>query len=68
MGIKNLDKKYEINEIVSGDSIFCATGITSSDILNGIAFNKDKFISETLVTHKATNYKKIVKNINSINE
>ena len=36
MGIKNLDKKYEINEIVSGDSIFCATGITSGDIVSGI--------------------------------
>ena len=68
MGIEDLSKKYELNEIIKGDSIFCATGITSSDILNGIAFNKDKFISETLVTHKATNYKKIIKNINSINE
>ena len=32
MGIKNLNKKYELNEIVSGDSIFCATGITSGDL------------------------------------
>ena len=30
---KILDKKYELNEIVRGDSIFCATGITSSDVL-----------------------------------
>ena len=28
MGIKDLNKKYEINEIIKGDSIFCATGIT----------------------------------------
>ena len=28
MGIKDLDKKYELKEIVKGDSIFCATGIT----------------------------------------
>jgi len=28
MGINNFEKKYELNEIVSGDSIFCATGIT----------------------------------------
>ena len=35
MGIKDMNKKYEINEIV-GDSIFCATGITSGDMINGI--------------------------------
>ena len=28
MGIKDL-KKYDLNEIIKGDSIFCATGITS---------------------------------------
>ena len=28
MGIKDLGRKYELNEIVKGDSIFCATGIT----------------------------------------
>ena len=27
MGIKDLNKKYKLNEIVRGDSIFCATGI-----------------------------------------
>ena len=32
MGIKDLNKKYNINDIVKGDSIFCATGITDGDI------------------------------------
>ncbi|WP_435114680.1 class II fructose-bisphosphatase [Candidatus Pelagibacter bacterium nBUS_36] len=68
MGIKDLDKKYELNEIIRGDSIFCATGITSCDALKGITINKDKFLSETLVTHKDTNFKKIVKSNNPINE
>ena len=36
MGIKDLNKKYEINEIVKGESIFCATGITSGELMNGI--------------------------------
>ena len=68
MGIEDLNKKYELSEIIKGDSVFCATGITSSNVIKGIEINKDKFISETLVTHKASNYKNIVKNINSINE
>ena len=68
IGINDLNKKYELNEIVKGDSIFCASGITSSEVLNGISIESDKFVSETLVTHKSSNLKKVVKNINSINE
>jgi fructose-1,6-bisphosphatase II / sedoheptulose-1,7-bisphosphatase len=68
MGITDLNKKYELNEIVKGDSLFCASGITTNEVLNGIIIEGDKFISETLVTHKNTNFKKIVKSINTINE
>jgi len=68
MGIKDLNKKYDLSEIVKGDSIFSATGITTSDILNGIKFDKDNYISETLITHKNSKFKKIIKNINPINE
>ena len=68
MGIKDLNKKYELKEIVKGDSIFCASGITSSDVLNGIVIKGDKIISETLVTHKNNNFKEIVKSVNHINE
>jgi len=68
MGIKDLDKKYDLSEIVKGDSIFSATGITTSDILSGIKFDKDNYISETLITHKNSKFKKIIKNINPINE
>tara|TARA_Y100000591_G_scaffold302053_1_gene296814 strand:+ start:1635 stop:2573 length:939 start_codon:yes stop_codon:yes gene_type:complete len=60
MGIVNFDKKYELNEIVSGDSIFCATGITSGDLVSGIKVEKDEFFSETLITHKSTGLKKII--------
>jgi len=68
MGITDLNKKYELNEIVKGDSLFCASGITSSEVLNGIILKENKYISETLVTHKSTNFKKVVKCVNSINE
>ena len=61
MGIIDLSKKYELNEIVSGDSIFCATGITSGDLVSGIKIEGKKFISETLVTHKSSGLKKVIK-------
>ena len=68
MGITDLNKKYELKEIVKGDSLFCASGITSSEVLRGITIEGNKFTSETLVTHKNSNFKEIVKSINSINE
>ena len=68
LGIKDLNKKYDLSEIVKGDSLFCATGITKSDFLNGIIINEEKFLSETLVTHKSSNLKKIIKNINLIDK
>ena len=66
MGITDIDKKYELNEIVSGDSIFCATGITSGDIVSGIAIKEDSFVSETLITHKSADLKKIFKTTHKI--
>ena len=61
MGITDFNKKYELNDIISGDSIFCATGITSGDLVSGIEINKNKFTSETLITHKSLGLKKIIK-------
>tara|TARA_B100000579_G_scaffold329551_1_gene279628 strand:- start:42 stop:986 length:945 start_codon:yes stop_codon:yes gene_type:complete len=52
MGIKDLNKKYDLNEIVRGDSIFCATGITSGDLVSGVKLENGKFVTETIVTHK----------------
>ena len=66
MGINNFEKKYELNEIVSGDSIFCATGITAGDLVKGIELNDDSFTSETLITHKSSALKKIFKSKHSI--
>ena len=68
MGINDFNKKYELNEIIKGDSIFCATGITTSNVLSGIKIIDDNYISETLVTHKNSDFKKIIKRIDSIKE
>ena len=61
MGIEDFNKKYELNDIISGDSIFCATGITSGELVQGIKLENKKFYSETLVTHKSSGLNKIIK-------
>ena len=68
MGINDFDKKYNLNEIVKGDSIFCATAITKNEILKGVNKVDKNYITETLVTHKSSNYVEIVKSTNSVNE
>ena len=61
MGIIDLEKKYHLKEIITGDSIFCATGITSGDLVSGINIDSNDFTSETLITHKSAGLKKIIK-------
>ena len=54
MGIKDLNRKYNINDIIKGDVIFCATGITDGKLVKGIENLGTKFRSETYVTHKSS--------------
>ena len=61
MGIKDLNKKYDLKEIIKGDSIFCATGITSGDLVKGVNLKDNNYITETLVTHKSSNTCEIVR-------
>ena len=64
LGIKDLNKKYNINDMVKGDVIFCATGVTDGDIVKGIKDRGDSFESETFVLHKSSNTNKKITNIN----
>ena len=65
MGINDLNRKYELNEIVKGDSIFCATAITdcmpNNSIKGVIKKNKSSFLTETIFTHKSLNNKGLIK-------
>tara|TARA_Y100000590_G_scaffold302684_1_gene341216 strand:- start:6156 stop:7100 length:945 start_codon:yes stop_codon:yes gene_type:complete len=62
LGIEDYNKKYDIKDMIKGDVIFCATGVTDGDILKGIKDSKDSFLSETFVLHRNTNINKIFKN------
>jgi fructose-1,6-bisphosphatase II / sedoheptulose-1,7-bisphosphatase len=62
LGIKDLNQKYNIDDMVKGDVIFCATGVTNGDFLSGIKDLGDFFESETLVLHKNSKTNRIVKN------
>ena len=50
--------------MVRGDVIFCATGVTDGDIVEGIKDRGDSFVSETFVLHKSSKTNKKIKNMN----
>ena len=62
LGIKDLKKKYYIENMVKDDVIFCATGVTDGDLVKGIKNFGDFFESETLVLHKSSKTNRIIKN------
>ena len=62
LGIINLNKKYDLEDMIKGDVIFCATGVTDGDFVKGIKDLGDSFACETLVLHKSSKTNKILKN------
>jgi len=54
MGIKDPRKKYEISDMVKGDCLFAATGVTDGALLDGVKFRKDVIETETVVMRSIT--------------
>jgi fructose-1,6-bisphosphatase II / sedoheptulose-1,7-bisphosphatase len=54
MGIKDPKKKYEIEDMVRGDCLFAATGVTTGAMLNGVRFGKDMIETDTVVMRSVT--------------
>ncbi len=54
MGVLDPKKKYDMNELASGDVIVCATGVTDGALLDGVFFDKGLIETETLVYRSAT--------------
>jgi fructose-1,6-bisphosphatase II / sedoheptulose-1,7-bisphosphatase len=54
MGIKDPKKKYHIEDMVRGDCLFSATGVTSGAMLDGVKFGKDVIETDTVVMRSVT--------------
>ena len=62
LGITDLKKKYNIEDMIKGDTIFCATGVTNGEMVNGIIDKGDYFEASSFVLHKSQNLSKKVTN------
>lgn len=49
VGITDLDRLYDLNELASGETVFCATGVTNGDLLSGVGIIGQTVQTETLV-------------------
>jgi len=53
-GIKDPDRKYDLHDIVRGEAIFAATGVTKGALLDGVKVSGGYVRTHTLVMHSAT--------------
>ena len=63
LGITDFKRKYNIDDMVKGDVIFCATGVTSGDLASGVKDLGNELEVNTFALHKSENIIKSVKNI-----
>jgi fructose-1,6-bisphosphatase II / sedoheptulose-1,7-bisphosphatase len=54
MGIKDPRKRYEIEDMVRGDCLFAATGVTDGRMLDGVRFGKGIVETDTVVMRSVT--------------
>ena len=54
VGITDLDKKYDLHEMVRADAIFAATGVTKGALLDGIRREGGHVVTHSLVMSSST--------------
>ena len=62
MGITDLKKKYNIEDMIKGDVMFCATAITNGDLAKGINDQNEFYETNTIALHKHANINTLFKN------
>ncbi len=54
IGIEDIDRKYTMDDLSSGDVIFAATGVTSGSMLQGVRFKTTGIETETVIMRAKT--------------
>jgi fructose-1,6-bisphosphatase II / sedoheptulose-1,7-bisphosphatase len=52
-GITDYDKKYDLHELASGETVFCATGVTKGGLVDGVVRKNGLIETDTLVMSSA---------------
>ncbi len=62
MGITDLKRKYNIEDMIKGDVMFCATAITDGNLAEGIKDHKEFYETSTIALHKNGKVNTLFKN------
>ena len=54
MGVNDPRKKYEMEDMVKGDCLFSATGVSDGALLKGVRFGREVITTETVVMRSVT--------------
>ncbi|MBX3513970.1 MAG: class II fructose-bisphosphatase [Xanthobacteraceae bacterium] len=54
MGVKDPNKKYDMSEMVRGDCLIAATGVTTGSMLRGVEFKGNRIFTHTVVMRSVT--------------
>jgi fructose-1,6-bisphosphatase II / sedoheptulose-1,7-bisphosphatase len=63
LGIQDFDKKYYLDDLVKGDVIFCASGVTDGELISGVKLKDKEYETETFALHYSQKFFKKVKKI-----
>jgi len=66
-GIEDLDRKYNLEDLASGDVIFAATGVTDGSLLEGVHRRGKTFTTESVVMRSTTGTIRWIKGEHGVN-
>ncbi len=61
MGISDIKRKYQLEEMACGDVLFAATGVTDGNFLQGVRFGRDRITTHTVVMRSSTGTVRYIK-------
>ena len=62
LGIEDANRKYTLADMVAGDVMFAATGVTDGSLLKGVRLGSRRITTDTLVMRSATGSVRWIKN------
>ncbi len=61
MGVKDLEKVFQMRDLADGDVMFCATGVTTGPLLSGVRFSPGKAKTSSVVMRSETGTLRFIK-------
>ena len=66
-GIEDLDRKYDLHELASGDVMFAATGVTDGTLLRGVRVSSSSAETESMIMRSKTGTVRVVSAKHNLN-